>query len=69
MLLDNLSATAQNTVKNWISAISNQIRNGKKEKIQILKSWKATNNLDDITSLINLYLKNTFEDELGKRQF
>jgi penicillin amidase len=74
MLLDNTSATAQNTVKNWISAISNPKSEAEKKAIQILKSWKGTNNLDNIAPTIFnkwtfFYLKNTFEDELGKDNF
>ncbi|MFT7351279.1 MAG: penicillin amidase [Flavobacterium sp.] len=74
MLLDNTSATAQNTVKNWISAISNPKSEAEKKALQILKSWKGTNNLEDnAPTIFNkwtfFYLKNTFEDELGKDNF
>jgi penicillin amidase len=74
MLLDNTSATAQNTVKNWISAISNPKSEAEKKALQILKSWKGTNNLEDnAPTIFNkwtfFYLKNTFEEELGKDNF
>ena len=74
MLLDNTSATNQNTVANWILNSSNPKSELEKDAIEILKSWKGTNNLEDIAPTIfnkwtYFYLKNTFEDELGKDNF
>jgi penicillin amidase len=74
MLLDNTSATAKNTVQNWISNISNPKSESEKKALEILKLWKGTNDLEDIAPTIfnkwtYFYLKNTFEDELGKDNF
>jgi penicillin amidase len=74
MLLDNTSTTNQNTVANWILNSSNPKSELEKDAIEILKSWKGTNNLEDIAPTIfnkwtYFYLKNTFEDELGKDNF
>jgi penicillin amidase len=42
--------------------------------VNVLKSWKGTNNLEDVAPTIYnkwvyLYLKNTFEDEMGEDNF
>ena len=75
MIYDNTSSVATTTVKSLISNINlkNLDAEGKKI-IEVLKSWKGTNNLEDVAPTIYnkwiyLYLKNTFEDEMGADEF
>ena len=75
MITDNTSSTVKVTVTNMLGAI--QIKNkaaNESKAIAFLKNWKATNNLQDIAPTIYnkwlyFYLKNTFEDEMGKDNF
>ncbi len=75
MIYDNTSDVAVEVVKNLISNIDfNSISAEEKEAINVLKSWKGTTNLEDVAPTIYnkwiyLYLKNTFEDEMGKENF
>lgn len=75
MIYDNTSEVAVGTVQNLISNIDlNAISTSEKEAVKILKSWKGTNNLEDVAPTIYnkwvyLYLKNTFEDEMGEDNF
>jgi len=75
MIYDNTSDVAVDVVKNLISNIDpNSISATEKEAIKVLKSWKGTNNLEDTAPTIYnkwiyLYLKNTFEDEMGEENF
>ena len=51
-----------------------QITSNESQAISFLKNWKATNRLQDIAPTIYnkwlyFYLKNTFEDEMGKEGF
>ncbi|BDU23712.1 penicillin acylase family protein [Flavobacterium sp. GSB-24] len=75
MIYDNTSDVAVEVVKNLISNIDlNSISATEKEAIKVLKSWKGTNNLEDTAPTIYnkwiyLYLKNTFEDEMGEENF
>jgi len=75
MIYDNTSDVAVDVVENLISNIDpNSISAAEKEAIKVLKSWKGTNNLEDTAPTIYnkwiyLYLKNTFEDEMGKENF
>jgi penicillin amidase len=75
MIYDNTSDVAVDVVKNLISNIDlNTISATEKEAIKFLKSWKGTNNLEDTAPTIYnkwiyLYLKNTFEDEMGEENF
>lgn len=75
MIYDNTSDVAVDVVKNLISNIDlNSISAAEKEAIKVLKSWKGSNNLEDAAPTIYnkwiyLYLKNTFEDEMGKENF
>ncbi|MWB93375.1 penicillin acylase family protein [Flavobacterium sp. GA093] len=75
MIYDNTSSVATTTVKSLISNVNlkNLDAEGKKI-IEVLKSWKGTNNLEDVAPTIYnkwiyLYLKNTFEDEMGSDEF
>lgn len=75
MIYDNTSDVAVETVRNLISNIDlNTISAEEKEAINVLKSWKGTTNLEDVAPTIYnkwvyLYLKNTFEDEMGEDNF
>ncbi|KFF04973.1 penicillin acylase family protein [Flavobacterium reichenbachii] len=75
MIYDNTSDTGVGTVQNLISNIDlNSISTAEKEAVNILKSWKGTTNLEDVAPTIYnkwvyLYLKNTFEDEMGEDNF
>ncbi|MBC7525714.1 MAG: penicillin acylase family protein [Flavobacterium sp.] len=73
MVNDNTSSNAPELISNWLPTITVSSENEKKA-ISILKSWKGTNNLRDIAPTIfnkwvYFYLKDTFEDELGKDNF
>ncbi|KOP37726.1 penicillin acylase family protein [Flavobacterium sp. WLB] len=75
MIYDNTSEVAVGTVQNLISNIDlTSISASEKEAIKVLKSWKGTTNLEDVAPTIYnkwvyLYLKNTFEDEMGEDNF
>jgi len=75
MIYDNTSDVAVETVHHLISNIDvNSISAAEKEAVQVLQSWKGTNNLEDIAPTIYnkwvyLYLKHTFEDEMGEDNF
>jgi len=75
MIYDNKSDVAVQVARNLISNIDlNSISAKEKEVVNIVKSWKGTTNLDDVAPTIYnkwiyLYLKNTFEDEMGKDNF
>jgi penicillin amidase len=75
MIFDNTSSVAPEVVKNLISNVANNaLSKNEKDAIAILKAWKGSNNLEDVAPTIYnkwiyLYLKNTFEDELGADHF
>lgn len=75
MIYDNTSDVAVETVQNLISNIDlSSISPEEKEAVTVLKSWKGTTNLEDVAPTIYnkwvyLYLKNTFEDEMGEDNF
>ncbi len=75
MIYDNTSDVAVGVVKDLISGLdSKPLSNKEKEALKILKSWKGTTNIKDVAPTIYnkwiyLYLKNTFEDEMGKENF
>lgn len=75
MIYDNTSDVAVDVVKDLITSLDNKpLSNEEKEAISVLKSWKGTTNLEDVAPTIYnkwiyLYLKNTFEDEMGKENF
>ncbi|WP_413999409.1 penicillin acylase family protein [Flavobacterium sp. W1B] len=75
MIADNVSSVAPDVVVNLISSLNqNSLSKNEKEAVAILKSWKGTNNKNDVAPTIYnkwiyLYLKNTFEDELGEDGF
>lgn len=75
MINDNTSAVAPEVVKKLISNLNlKSLSKTENEAIHILKSWKGSNNLNDAAPTIYnkwiyLYLKNTFQDELGDEAF
>ena len=75
MTFDNTSIVTPEVVKNLISNVNyNVLSKNQKEAITVLKSWKGSNNLNDVAPTIYnkwiyFYLKNTFEDELGVANF
>jgi penicillin amidase len=75
MIYDNTSEVAVGTVQNLISNTDlTSISKEEKEAVKVLKSWKGTTNLEDVAPTIYnkwvyLYLKNTFEDEMGEDNF
>jgi penicillin amidase len=75
MITDNTSIVAPEVVKNLISNLNYEsLSKTEKDAIDILKSWNGSNNLNDVAPTIYnkwiyLYLKNTFQDELGTDAF
>ncbi|PXY44850.1 penicillin acylase family protein [Flavobacterium hydrophilum] len=75
MINDNTSDVAVDVVKHLIVNIDlSSVSKEEKEAIKVLKSWKGTTNTEDIAPTIYnkwiyLYLKNTFEDEMGEDNF
>lgn len=75
MIFDNTSDVAVDVVKNLILSLdSKPLSKEEKQVLNVLKSWKGTTNLEDIAPTIYnkwiyLYLKNTFQDEMGKENF
>lgn len=75
MIYDNTSDVAVEVVKNLMASLDNKsLSYNEKEVLGVLKSWKGTTNIEDVAPTIYnkwiyLYLKNTFEDEMGKDNF
>lgn len=75
MIVDNTSMVAVDIVEKLILNLNlNSLSKTEKESVGIFKSWKGTNNLNDVAPTIYnkwiyFYLKNTFEDELGTSGF
>ena len=75
MIFDNTSIVTPEVVKNLIWNVNYDVLSkNEKEAITFLKSWKGSNNLNDVAPTIYnkwiyFYLKNTFEDELGTANF
>ncbi|MFV8327672.1 penicillin acylase family protein [Flavobacterium sp. ZS1P14] len=75
MIFDNTSSVAPEVVATLLSSVNyNTLSKNEKEAIDILKIWSGSNNLGDVAPTIYnkwvyLYLKNTFEDELGEVGF
>lgn len=75
MINDNTSTSAQTVVANMVKPLDNSKFSGNEKKaLNVLKTWKATNELKDIAPTIYnkwiyFYLKATFEDELGEENF
>ena len=75
MIFDNTSGVIPDVVKYLISNVNDKsLSKNEKEAIDVLKVWNGSNDLKDIAPTIYnkwiyLYLKNTFEDELGADNF
>ena len=75
MIFDNTSVVTPEVVATLISSVNyNGLSKNEKTAIDVLKSWKGSTNLDDVAPTIYnkwiyFYLKNTFQDELGKANF
>ncbi|MFE3847374.1 penicillin acylase family protein [Flavobacterium sp. LB3P45] len=75
MIFDNTSVVTPEVVATLISNVNyNGLSKNEKTAIDVLKSWKGSTNLDDVAPTIYnkwiyFYLKNTFQDELGKANF
>ncbi|WP_269223918.1 penicillin acylase family protein [Flavobacterium sp. IMCC34518] len=75
MINDNTSIIAPEVVKNLFSALNlKSFSKTETEILHILKTWRGSNNLKDVgptiyNKWIFLYLKNTFQDELGDEAF
>jgi penicillin amidase len=75
MINDNTSSTASSLIANRTKSIANNNWNAnEKGAIEILKKWNGSNELKDVAPTIynkwiSIYLKNTFQDELGNDNF
>jgi penicillin amidase len=75
MIFDNRSSVATDVVRNLLSEVDYKtFSKNEKEALTVLKSWNGSNNIEDIgptiyNKWIYLYLKNTFEDEMGEANF
>ncbi|OOV27007.1 penicillin acylase family protein [Flavobacterium sp. LM5] len=75
MIVDNTSSTVNETLKVMLASIATEsLSENQKQAFTILKDWKGDSNLNQVAPTIYnkwlyLYLKNTFEDELGKDKF
>ena len=75
MIYDDNSPVANDVVKNLIAASDfTLLNNVEKEAISILKLWNGSHHVQEVAPTIYnkwiyLYLKNTFEDEMGKENF
>ncbi|MDQ5928623.1 MAG: penicillin amidase [Bacteroidota bacterium] len=75
MIYDNTSSVAAAAAQNLISISKfTLLNNTEKDAVAVLKSWKGTHNIEDIgptiyNKWIYLYMKNTFEDEMGSDNF
>nr|WP_315189163.1 penicillin acylase family protein [uncultured Flavobacterium sp.] len=75
MIFDNRSSVATDVVRNLLSEVDYKtFSKNEKQALTVLKSWNGSNNLEDIgptiyNKWIYLYLKNTFEDEMGEANF
>lgn len=75
MIYDDVSEVALGVVKNLISSLNiKSLSPTEKQVINILESWTGSHNVKDIAPTIYnkwiyLYLKHTFEDEMGSDNF
>jgi penicillin amidase len=75
MINDNTSSVATSIVSDLISSLDQKsLAKNEKEALSILRKWNGSNDLNDIAPTIynkwiNLYLKNTFKDELGEADY
>ena len=75
MINDVTSAVAPNNIKEFTSIMDfNSFNKNEQNAIDMLQLWDGSNNMNEIAPTIYnkwiyLYLKNTFEDELGEQLF
>jgi penicillin amidase len=75
MMNDNTSSVSSDIVRNLISTIDlKSLSNNENQALSILKKWKGSNDKKEVAPTIYNkwiynYLKNTFQDELGKEDF
>ena len=75
MVLDNTSAVSPSTVSSWMQDMDEKaLNNNQKSALEVLKKWTGSNKSSEVAPTIYnkwlyCYLKNTFEDELGKDNF
>ncbi|MEC4004704.1 penicillin acylase family protein [Flavobacterium sp. SUN052] len=75
MIVDNTSSVTPTLIQNWMKVIDEKnLNSNEKTALQSLKKWNGSNNKTDIAPTIYnkwlyCYLKNTFQDELGKDDF
>ncbi len=75
MITDVTSAVSPNIIKEFASSINyNSFNKNEQRAIDILQLWDGSNTIDAIAptiynKLVYVYLKNTFEDELGEELF
>jgi penicillin amidase len=75
MIVDNTTLVAPEVAKILISNVNYaKLSKTEKEAINKLRTWKGSNDLNDVAPTIynkwiSLYIKNTFQDELGEEAF
>ena len=75
MMNDNVSNRATEIVSNFIPTLNRKsLSTNEKEALSVLEKWKGSSDLKDTAPTIYnkwiyLYLKNTFQDELGEADF
>ena len=75
MIYDDTSETALGVVRNLISSLNkNSLSTPEKQVLNVLRSWKGAHKVTDVAPTIYnkwiyLYLKYTFEDEMGSDNF
>lgn len=75
MILDNTSAVNPNVVKSWAKVIDAKgLNSNEKAALTTIQKWTGSNLQSEIaptiyTKWLYCYLKNTFQDELGKDSF
>lgn len=75
MMVDNTSSVTPSIVANWLVTMNQKEMNSEeKTAFKILKKWNGSNKKTDVaptiyTKWLFCYLKNTFQDELGKDNF
>ena len=75
MITDVTSAVSPNIIKEFASNINyNSFNKNEQRAIDILQLWDGSNTLESVAptiynKLVYVYLKNTFEDELGEELF
>lgn len=75
MINDNTSAVAPDLIKKWLFLLDgSSMTANEKQAMEFLSTWKGVNELTEVAPTIYnkwlyCYLKNTYQDELGKDNF